>query len=134
VSALAEDLISAVTHILQEHADVKVAFLFGSLASGRVRPDSDIDLGVASDAPLSPGRKLQLMDELAIATGRTIDLVDLTTASFTLLGQALKGRRLLVRDTGIYAAILRKLWYDVADIKPNYDYVLQRRRERFTRG
>ena len=61
-------------------------------------------------------------------------LIDLTTAPFTVLGQALKGKRLMVRDTSVYAAVLRKLWYDIADIKPNYDHVLQRRRKKFTGG
>ena len=132
MTELADEVISDVTQILEQQDDVKVAFLFGSLASGRVRLESDVDVGIACAKVLTSARKLELMDFLAVATGRPIDLIDLTTAPFTVLGQALKGRRLFVRDTGIYAAVLRKLWYDVADIKPNYDYVLQRRREKFT--
>ena len=133
-TASVEDVISEVTQILERQEDVLVAFLFGSLVSGRVRPESDVDVGIACDGPLTSGRKLELIDTLAVATGRPIDLIDLTTAPFTVLGQALKGKRLMVRDTSVYAAVLRKLWYDIADIKPNYDHVLQRRRKKFTGG
>jgi len=75
------------------------------------------------------------MDELACTFGRSIDLVDLTTASPPLVRQVLtEGVVILKRDCGLYAWLLRKLWYDQADIMPNYNLILRRRRERFVHG
>jgi len=121
--------------ILEAHDDILVAFVFGSATSGRERQDSDLDVGVAGPDPLSPSRKLAIMDELACSFGRPIDLVDLATAPPLLLRQVLtKGVIILKRDVSTYAWLLRKLWYDQADIMPNYRSVLRRRRERFIHG
>ena len=38
--------------VLLRHAHIKLAVLFGSLAAGTARPDSDLDLAVADDKPL----------------------------------------------------------------------------------
>ena len=120
--------------VLRRHPEVQVAFLFGSMARGSEHRDSDLDVGIASTAPMSPDQKLLLSDDLAVEFGRPVDLVDLTTASPPVLRQAIMGIRVLKRDTGVYAALLRKLWYDDADIMPNYNMILRTRRERFTIG
>jgi predicted nucleotidyltransferase len=63
---------------LQATQDVRLAVLFGSAASGRPRPDSDIDIGVS----LRPdaGRPAALDVELERAAGRSVDLVWLDDA------------------------------------------------------
>ena len=71
---------------LLTRAGVEVAILFGSAAKGRLRPDSDIDIGILP----SPDRVLGFDEELALAAeldkmlGGEVDLVRLDTAS-TLL-------------------------------------------------
>ena len=80
----------------------------------------------------SAARKLELMDALAVAFGRPIDLVDLRTAPVPVLHQALTtGICISKKDKDLYAELLRKLWYDRADIMPNYELILQARRRRF---
>ena len=75
------------------------------------------------------------MDEIAGVFGRPIDLVDLSTAPAPVLRQVLTtGVCTLKKDVNLYANLLRKLWYDQADIMPNYGMILRRRRERFTLG
>ena len=72
MTALAEEVISEVTQKLELQDDVKVAFLFGSIASGRVRPESDIDVGIACHEPVTSARKLELMDLLGwLPAGRS---------------------------------------------------------------
>ena len=67
-------------------AGVELAVLFGSAASGRLRPDSDIDIGILC----SVGWELDLAGELALGAelervfGREVDLVRLDVGS-TLL-------------------------------------------------
>lgn len=75
------------TEILRSQPDVELAMLFGSMASGRTHAGSDIDVAVLCTSPLTAQRKMALIAELAQATGRPIDLIDLRTAGEPLLGQ-----------------------------------------------
>lgn len=74
--------------------------LFGAVAAGRARVDSDLDLAVAAQGPLTVPEKMALTQALAEQTGRPVDLVDLATVAEPLLGQVVQhGRRLLGSDT-----------------------------------
>ena len=130
--SISNDVIERAKGVLEKQGDVLVVVVFGSVAKGGTRPASDLDIGVAGRSPLTANRRLELMDELAVAVGRPIDLVDLATAPFPVLGQALtKGKCVIKSDSTVYASLIRKLWYDNADIRPNYDYVLRYRQKRF---
>lgn len=121
--------------ILAAEGDLAVAFVFGSFARERMRDDSDLDVAVAGWQPLTPQRKLALIDALALAFGRPVDLVDLQAAGPLVFRQALTtGVCVLKRDTRLYAELLRRLWYDHADLLPMHDLILRLRRERFVRG
>jgi predicted nucleotidyltransferase len=71
--------------ILERHAEIQIALVFGPLVEDRAHPDSDLEIGVAARKPLSAMEQLELMDELAAAFGRPIDLIDLSTASVPTL-------------------------------------------------
>ena len=79
-------------------APLRLAVLFGSAARGRLRPDSDLDIGFL------PTRDLPLADELALqaslerATGRTVDLVDLDRADVLLRFEIARYGRVLVSE------------------------------------
>ncbi len=118
--------------ILERHNAIQLAFIFGSTANGKARSDSDLDIGLAATTSLTAAQKLELMDELAVEFGRPIDLVDLTTAPPPILSQILtKGVCILKKDVNLYAALIKKVWYDQADFMPNYNMILQRRRQKF---
>ena len=90
------------TEILRSQPDVELAMLFGSMASGRTHAGSDIDVAVLCTSPLTAQRKMALIAELAQATGRPIDLIDLRTAGEPLLGQILQhGKRLFGSDEAL---------------------------------
>ncbi|MGH8190114.1 MAG: type VII toxin-antitoxin system MntA family adenylyltransferase antitoxin, partial [Rhodanobacteraceae bacterium] len=82
---------------LAAEPDVAFASVFGSVARGTARPDSDIDVGVLLDAPLGSARRRELVEALAQVTGRPVDLVDLREAGPELLLSALRGERLIGR-------------------------------------
>jgi uncharacterized protein len=51
------------------------AQLFGSIARGTDRPDSDVDLLVAFDRPVTLFKQMDLADELSRQCGRTVDVM-----------------------------------------------------------
>jgi len=113
---------------LAPHPEVRLAILFGSLATGRGHHDSDVDLSIDAGQPLELEAKMSLMVQLAECTGRPIDLIDLQTVGEPLLGQILKhGKRLLGED-GLYAELIKRHVFDEADFMPYHRRILKERR------
>jgi len=71
------------------------ATLFGSLARGQARPDSDIDVAVSFGKPMSSDLRMAVTGIVADAAGRSVDLVDLESAGGLILARALGGREIL---------------------------------------
>jgi len=121
--------------VLERHPEIRIALLFGSLASREARTDSDLDLAVAADQPLSAGLKGALIAELAQATGRPVDLVDLRTAAGLVLKEALTtGMRLRVTDHALLAGLVTRMWFDEADFEPYRRRILEARRKQWIGG
>ena len=123
------DLRHPLRQALTEHGGVRLAILFGPHASGRVTPDSDLDLAVQTSDPLTAADKIALIEKLAQATGLPIDLIALKHAGEPLLGQIPKhGIRLLGSDEA-YAALLTRHVFDAADFLPYRNRILAERRQ-----
>jgi len=123
-----ETTTDAISRVLKRHPKIRLALLFGSVASGQAGPDSDLDLAVDIGHPLSTAQKMTLVTELAASTGRPIDLIDLRNIGEPLLGQILRhGKRLIGLDA-VYAALLTRHWFDEADFMPYYRRILAARR------
>lgn len=111
--------------VLVNFKDIKFAILFGSLAKGTERTDSDLDIAVLAGEPLSAERRIDLIDALALAIGRPVDLVDLRTVGQPLLNQILKyGERVLGTDDQMAALVYRNI-VDRADFVPLRDRILK---------
>ena len=87
---------------LATQPDIVAAYLFGSLAQGRARPRSDIDIAILLDPASSQmafERQLQLMGDLRRFADREVDVVILNSVSPILQHQVLRyGRRLYEHD------------------------------------
>ncbi len=117
-----------ITAVLARHPHIELAILFGSLATGQARPDSDLDLAVAGAALLTPEESSALIADLADNLGRPVDLIDLATVGEPLLGQILRhGRRVLGSDAR-YASLLSRHLFDMADFVPYRSRILAERR------
>jgi predicted nucleotidyltransferase len=109
--------------------DIVLAILFGSVAAGKERAESDIDVGVDVGRTLTAHEKMALISKLAEITGRPVDLVDLHIVGEPLLGQILRhGERILGSDTR-YANLIRKHLFDKADFLPYRERILLERRQ-----
>lgn len=120
--------IAAIQSVLERDPRVRLAVLFGSLAAGEARPDSDVDIAILADRPLSSELKAEWIGALAAATGRPVDLVDLRAAGEPLLGQVLKGRR-LVGDTALHGEWIARHLVEQADFLPCRRRILAERRQ-----
>lgn len=123
-------MLSQLTALLSQYPHIKLALLFGSQATGKARPDSDIDLGILAQAPLSADFKLQLMQTIGAEFGRPVDIVDLYHVPEPITGQAFKGIRLIGDDT-TYASLLTRHLLNVADFLPLHQRILTERRNRW---
>ena len=115
--------------VLTQFPQVSLAILFGSVALGRQRPDSDLDIAIAANHPLSADEKMAIISTLAERIGRPIDLIDLGVAAEPLLGQVVRhGRRILGSDTQ-YGELIRRHLFEQADFMPYRNRILAERRQ-----
>jgi uncharacterized protein len=115
-------------NVLSNFPYLEQAIVFGSVAGGRARPDSDLDVAVAAQQALTASQTKELMETLAEKTGRSIDLIDLKAVTEPLLGQILQhGRRLLGSDCA-YAQLINRHLIEQADFVPYRNRVLSERR------
>jgi uncharacterized protein len=114
--------------VLSGFPQITLAILFGSVASGKAHAQSDLDLAVIAAKPLHAAEKIQIIEALAMTTGRPIDLVDVYFAPQPLLSQVFKhGRRILGSDTA-YAQLLYRHLIEQADFAPLQNRILSERR------
>lgn len=119
--------------VLSAQPDILFATLFGSVAQGTARPDSDVDVGVFANTSLTPQRKQQLIAQLAEVSGRPVDLVDLHDAGPVVLRSALSGRRPVGKGSAANAALWSRAVTDAAGFLPVRERILRQRRETWTR-
>jgi predicted nucleotidyltransferase len=76
--------------VLGRFAYIRLAILFGSVAAKKAGIDSDIDIAVLAKNSLTASEKISIINALAEAFGRPVDLVDLHKVGEPLLGQILQ--------------------------------------------
>ncbi len=113
-------------NVLSGIPGLRLAFLFGSRANGQPRPDSDIDLGILAGGPLSTAQRIDLVERVAQATGLPVDIVDLHGEPEPILGEVLRGVRLL-GSSDEYAQLLYRHVVSVADFLPLRERILRER-------
>ena len=130
--AIARDFANVQEKLLEVvvgHPAVTLAIVFGSLAEGAAGFQSDLDLAVAGQAPLSRQARIHLIEDLAVAFGRPVDLIDLTSLHGPLLQRILtQGRFLLCKDRRQYAELIQRMQAEEADVMPYYRRILAARR------
>ena len=108
-------IIAGAKKVLSEEPGLKLAILYGSAATGKMRADSDVDIALLLDRPLGAERKMELISRLESELRRDVDLVDLFSLSGTILKQVLRrGRVLIQTKPGELAKLVRKMIYNQA--------------------
>jgi predicted nucleotidyltransferase len=121
-----------VAEALSADPGLLLAVAFGSASRGRARPDSDIDIAVLAQGPLTSERREQTIRRIAEATGRPVDLVDLRNAGVAILRTILaEGRTLLCRDQRARERLITTMLADVEDFLPLRQQLIKERRDRW---
>ena len=109
---MTENIETQIRQVLERHHAIRLALLFGSLAKGTARHDSDLDLAVGADRPLDVDESIELISDLAKAIERPVDLIDLSIVGEPLLGQILTGGRRIVGSNTRFADLVLKHLYN----------------------
>lgn len=117
---------------LAADSSLEIAIVFGSVASGSAGRGSDIDIAVQARQPLDHQALQNLSDQIALASGRPVDVVDLATADGCLLRQILRhGKVIFTKRPGILGTLAERLLVWQEDFEPLLDDMLSTRLKRF---
>ncbi len=114
-------MLDALRGTLEAEPGVAYALLFGSAASGKAHPGSDVDVALELTAGTArdPGALGRLSARLESAAGRPVDIVLLDEAPAPLAYRIFRdGRLLLERDHAALVARKTRALLDYLDFKP----------------
>lgn len=124
-----------VVEALAARVAIDTAWLYGSGATGRLRKDSDLDIGLLLQGSVSVWELAGLAADLEPLAGRPLQLVDLDAAGPILARQVLaKGVLLLDAKPARRHAFLMRTLTDYADLKHARAPVEAALRARLRRG
>ncbi len=122
-----DDELMRVGVALQPFVHLQLVMVFGSVVSGRARPDSDIDIAVQSAKMLDASTLLQMMDAVAVAVGRTVDMVDLRCAGEPLLGEILRSGKRVFGSSAVVGDLMFRHAVNAEDFVPLQNRMLNER-------
>jgi len=129
-----------IREVLADGPPLRLAIVFGSVAKGTARSDSDVDIGILPvDADFSLPDEMALQARLTLALRRETDLVRLDTSDTLLRWEAAKhGIVVVANPPSERARFLGQAASEHADfaeaVKPAMDLYFRRMRERTPRG
>ena len=129
------EIIVQAKEVLRAEPGLRLAMLYGSAATGKMRAGSDVDIALLFDRPLDAEQKMKLISHLESQLQRDVDLVDLFNLNGTILKQILrKGRVLIQTKPEVLPELVRRMIYNQADMMPYVTRTLIERQQRFTHG
>ncbi len=128
-------MIQTLQAVFDPYPDILLVTLFGSAATGTLRYDSDMDIAVASEQQLTIDRKTEIHMALVDTFNRPIDLIDLNEINGPILRTALcSGNIVIKHSVPLLASMLKKMWYNQADMMPLTTMIMERQIQRFIDG
>ncbi|MCM2321856.1 MAG: nucleotidyltransferase domain-containing protein [Oligoflexia bacterium] len=125
-------VLNQVSSFFAKHDEIKVVAVYGSWTAGKPTPQSDVDVAIAGDRPLSTDEKLALAGDLSLHLKKEVDLVDLRILHGVILKEIIRDAAWVKKgDLELLVSILKRQLFEEADFRPLHDYVLEKKRERF---
>lgn len=116
---------------------ITLAIVYGSVARGTHRDDSDIDLGICIDpyTPINDETLYTAASECERATGREVQVRDLARAQGVFLKEVLvNGVVIRQTDSRTQGDLIIRMLSFVEDLLPTIREIRGRKRERFLAG
>ena len=108
--------IEPLIEVFRQFPEIRAVYVFGSAATGKRRPDSDLDLAVLAGDESFQRRKLDVLTELTRQGFDNIDLVFLNTADTVTQYEAVRLNKLIYStadfDRGSYYSKIVRLYLD----------------------
>lgn len=100
--------------LLSELPEIELIYLFGSMATGKTHPQSDLDIAFwNSSSSLEELRRFAIQEQLAALFSIDVDLVDMRIASEVFRYEiATTGRRIYTKDIERMNFIENSIWSD----------------------
>ena len=114
---------------LNAYPELKLVVLFGSMARGAETLDSDVDLAVQAECPLTVEQKMGITEALALEFNRPVDLIDLRTVGQPLLGEIVAEGRRIKGSNEDWAQLIFRNIMDNEDFVPLQKRILRERRK-----
>ena len=103
---------------LKKMGAIKLCYLFGSVVSQKMTPESDIDIAVYVDTLPSLETRMQVLGQLESILHRPVDLVFLKGGSTILAYQILKyGELIYAADTQFEKQFVMQMLTDYCELK-----------------
>lgn len=111
---------------------IRLCVLFGSQATGKARPDSDIDLALWPDVVPNAHSKMHWLQELQTRLDKPVNLVLVSPDLDPVLGFEIvrDGRLLFERESHLWLKARAQLWHAYNDSLP-FRRLAQRQLHRF---
>ncbi len=111
-----ENRLIKIEKLLDDENSIKIALVFGSFGTENERPTSDIDVALSLGLPMSIEQKMHFYNLIQKATGKEVDLIDLTVATGTVFKEALTtGRFVVNKDSDHLGQILIRMLSEESD-------------------
>ena len=100
--------------LLSELPEIELIYLFGSMATGKTHPQSDLDIAFwDSSSPVEELRRFAIQEQLAALFSIDVDLVDMRIASEVFRYEIVTtGRRIYTKDIERMHFIENSIWSD----------------------
>lgn len=100
---LKESILQQIIYTINEKLYTDFIILFGSFAKGNIHDESDIDIAYFSNQKLSSYERFLLAGELAIVSGREVDLIDIKQIDTIFTMQIFsEGNVIFINNENIY--------------------------------
>ncbi len=119
---------------LSQQPSIHFAILFGSFAKNKNTTESDIDIAIELDKPLTTENKLSLLQSFAELTDRKIDLIDLKTVGEPLLNEIIQHGEIIKGTKNKFIQLSIKNLNMMQDFTPYLRRTLKERRTRLLHG
>jgi predicted nucleotidyltransferase len=108
--------LSRLTDIFNKYPAIQAVYLFGSAASGKTHPESDLDLGILPKDPSLRSQKLDILADLTRQGFNNVDVVFLDTKDIVIRFEAVRQNHLIYAakgfDAGDFFSLTLRQYFD----------------------